>query len=80
MRKQTDGERDTQAAGKGETNTTKMCKSERNSATGLWMICSLSSMFDNDKIKYSTSSIKPEGDRHVANNIAMKRKQEKVRM
>lgn len=55
-----------------------MCKSERKSATGLWIICSPSLMFHNDKIKYSTSTIKTERDRHIAKKTAIKRRQENV--
>lgn len=52
----------------------KTCKSERKSSPGLWMICSPSSMFHEEKIKYSTSAIETEKDRHMGWGKKSKRK------
>lgn len=43
-------------------------------------MCSLSSIFHNNKIKYSTSTIKTGKYRNVAKWTAIKRRQEKVRV
>lgn len=43
----------------------KTWKSERKSSPGLWMICSPSSKFHQEKIKYSANANETERDRHT---------------